>query len=124
MKKLMILGAGYTQIPLIEAAKRMGCYTITASIDGDYPGFLAADEAAYVDIADPRAVAEKAAKLQVDGVTTCGLDLGMAAIGAACEALSLPGPSAEAARKASNKLEMKKALSAACLLYTSPSPRD
>ena len=113
MKKLMILGAGYTQIPLIAAAKRMGCYTITASIDGDYPGFLAADEAAYVDIADPRAVAEKAAKLQVDGVTTCGLDLGMAAIGAACEALSLPGPSAEAARKASNKLEMKKALSAA-----------
>lgn len=110
MKKLMILGAGYTQVPLIEAAKHLGCHTITASIDGDYPGFAAADEAAYVDIADPEAVVEKARQLQVDAVTTCGLDLGMAAIGAVCEALKIPGPSSDAAGKASNKLDMKKAL--------------
>lgn len=110
MKKLMILGAGYTQVPLIEAAKHLGCHTITASIDGDYPGFAAADEAAYVNIADPEAVVEKARQLQVDAVTTCGLDLGMAAIGAVCEALKIPGPSSDAAGKASNKLDMKKAL--------------
>lgn len=113
MKRLMILGAGYTQIPLIEAARRLGCHTITASIAGDYPGFEAADETAYVDIADPQAVAEKAKELQVDGIATCGLDLGMAAIGAACEQMHLSGPSREAAKKASNKLEMKKALVAA-----------
>lgn len=110
MKKLMILGAGYTQVPLIEAAKHLGCHTITASIDGDYPGFAAADEAAYVNIADPEAVVEKARQLQVDAVTTCGLDLGMAAIGAVCEALKIPGPSSDAAGKASNKLDMKNAL--------------
>lgn len=106
----MILGAGYTQIPLIEAAKRLGCRTITASIKGDYPGFDIADESAYVNIADPAAVVEKAREFQVDAVATCGLDLGMAAIGAVCEELDLPGPTAEAARKASNKLDMKEAL--------------
>lgn len=112
-KKLMILGAGYTQLPLIDTAKAMGIHTIVASIPGNYPGFAAADEFVYVDIADPEAVTEKAAAIGADGVCTCGLDLGMAAIGAACEALGLPGPSREAARKASNKWDMKRALAGA-----------
>ncbi len=110
MKRLMIMGAGYTQIPLIETAKRMGCHTIAASIPGDYPGLAAADEVALVDIADPDAVVEKAKEMNVDAVTTCGLDLGMASIGAVAEALHLPGPSRRAAALASNKLQMKKAL--------------
>ena len=46
MKKLMILGASYTQIPLYEAAKRLGVRTIAASIPGEYPGFGIADETA------------------------------------------------------------------------------
>jgi len=110
MKKLMIMGAGYTQIPLIEAAKRLGCHTIAASIPGDYPGFAAADEVALADIADPDAVVKKAKELNIDAVTTCGLDLGMAAIGAVAEALHLSGPSKRAAALASNKLQMKTAL--------------
>lgn len=113
MKKLMILGAGYTQIPLMEAAGRLGVHTIAASIPGDYPGFAHADEQVYVDIANPQAVKKAAAHLSVDGIATCGLDLGMRAIGAACEALHLPGPSGAAAEKASDKYEMKKALTAA-----------
>ena len=112
-KKLMILGASYSQIPLIEAAKRLGITTIAASIPGDYQGFRHADERVYVDISDPEAVVREAARLGIDGVATCGLDLGMAAIGAVCENMHLPGPSAEAARKASNKWNMKQALTEA-----------
>lgn len=40
-KKLLILGAGIYQVPLIETAKRMGLETIVASIPGNYPGFAA-----------------------------------------------------------------------------------
>lgn len=108
-RKLMVLGASYSQIPLIETAKKMGFSVVAASIPGNYPGFAAADEAAYVDIGDPQAVLEEAKRLQVDGVATCALDLGMAAIGLVCETMGLKGPSAQAAQKASNKLEMKKA---------------
>lgn len=113
MKKLMILGASYTQIPLYEAAKRLGIHTIAASIPGPYPGFAYGDESAFVNIADPEAVTQGAKDLQADGIATCGLDLGMRAIGRACQELGLPGPSREAAEKASNKYQMKQALTAA-----------
>ena len=112
MRKLMILGAAYTQIPLFEAAKRLGVRTVAASIPGDWPCFDLADECAFVDISDPEAVAAAAREHAVDGITTCGLDLGMRAVGYTCEKLSLPGPSADAALKASDKYEMKKALAA------------
>ena len=44
MKKILILGAGIYQVPLIKTAKRMGLYTIVASIPGNYPGFELADK--------------------------------------------------------------------------------
>lgn len=106
----MILGASYTQTPLFEAAKKMGLTTVAASIPGDYPGFALADETCYVDISDPQAVVEAAREAKVDGVATCGLDLGMAAIGKVCETLQLPGPVNNSGFLASNKFEMKKAL--------------
>ena len=37
MKKIMILGAGIYQVPLIRTARRMGLYTIVLSIPGVYP---------------------------------------------------------------------------------------
>ena len=40
MKKIMILGAGIYQVPLIRAAKEMGFFVIVVSIKGDYPGLL------------------------------------------------------------------------------------
>ncbi len=55
-KKLMILGASYSQLPLINKAREMGIYTIAASTPGDWPGFDAADESAFVDISDPEAI--------------------------------------------------------------------
>ena len=47
MKKIMILGAGIYQVPLIKTAKRMGLYTIVVSIPGNYPGFALADKVYY-----------------------------------------------------------------------------
>ncbi len=113
MKKVMILGAAYTQVPLYEAAKRLGIRTVAASIPGDYPGFALADECAFVDILDPAAVIREGKERGIDGVATMGFDLAMPAYGAVCEELGLPGPSKAAAERASDKLKMKEALTAA-----------
>ena len=51
-KKLLILGAGIYQVPLIETAKRMGLETIVASIPGNYPGFALADKVVYENTVD------------------------------------------------------------------------
>ena len=110
MKKLMILGAGYTQVPLHKAAHKLGYRTIAASIPGNYDCFSIADEIAYVDISDPKAVSESARQLNADAVATCGLDLAMKAIGYVNEELSLNGPSRLAAETVSNKYLMKQAL--------------
>lgn len=108
----MILGASYSQLPLYEAAERLGIKTVAASIPGDWPGFQAADESTYTDISDPMAVMEAACKLQVDGITTCCLDTGVRAIGYACEKLGLKGLSEKAAEVSSNKFKMKEAFMA------------
>lgn len=113
MKRVMILGASYSQIPLFEAARKMGIQTIAASIPGSYRGFAYADEICHVNIADPQAVTMAASNLNIDGIATCSLDLGMRAIGTVCDQLHLPGPSEHAAVCASNKWEMKKALTEA-----------
>ena len=59
----MILGASYSQLPLYEAAKRLGVFTVAASTPGDWPGFDIADESSYTDISDCEAVLEAVANL-------------------------------------------------------------
>ena len=81
MKKILILGASASQVPLIKTARKMGLHTIAASTPGAWPGFNEADQAAYVDISDPEAVLACARENRVDGVTTCCLDTGVPAIG-------------------------------------------
>ena len=105
----MILGASYSQLPLYEAAERLGIKTIAASTPGDWPGFQAADESTYTDISDPGAVMEAVRKFQADGITTCCLDTGVRAMGYACEKLGLKGLSEKSADISSNKFKMKEA---------------
>ncbi|MCD7734798.1 MAG: ATP-grasp domain-containing protein [Clostridiales bacterium] len=113
MKKLMILGASYSQVPLIRAAKRLGLYTVVASIPGSYPGFGEADAVCYADITDPEAVLAAARAEQIDGICTCCMDTGLLAQGYVCSQLGLPGPSWETARLCTNKYRMKEAFLAA-----------
>ena len=72
MKKVMILGAGIYQVPLIKQAKAMGIYTIVVSIRGNYPGFEIADKVYYEDTTDFNAVLEIAKKEKIDGIVTAG----------------------------------------------------
>lgn len=109
MKKLMILGASYSQIPLIRVAKQLGLRTIAASIPGDYPGFAEADDVCYADITSPDEVLAAARSHKIDGIATCCMDTGVLAQGYVCTELGLPGPSAKAAQLCTNKSWMKDA---------------
>lgn len=107
MKKLMILGAGIYQVPLIKTAKRMGLYTIAVSIKGNYPGFSLADKVYYEDTTDYETVKRIAREENIDGIVTAGTDVAVITIGEVCDSLGLCGLSAEAAKIASNKMLMK-----------------
>lgn len=112
MIKLMILGASIYQVPLIKTAKRMGLYTIVASVKGKYPGFAIADKACYINTIDKQAILEECQKEGVSGICTSGTDVAVATIGHVNEALGLAGISEDAAVKACDKSAMKEAFKA------------
>ena len=57
-KKLMILGAGIYQVPLIKKAKEMGLETLVVSIKGNYPGIALADSFYEIDTRDYEKILE------------------------------------------------------------------
>ena len=89
MKKLMILGASYSQLPLCKTAKKLGIATVAVSTPGDWPCFDIADECSYTDISDPEAVLKSAREHSIDGITTCCLDAGIRSIGYVCERMGV-----------------------------------
>lgn len=109
MKKLMILGAGIYQVPLIKKAKEMGLETLVVSIPGEYPGFAFADRVIELDTRDQEAVLREAQREEIQGICTSGTDVAVASIGYVCEKMGLTGISYEAARLVTDKAKMKKA---------------
>ena len=109
MKKLMILGASYSQLPLYKMAKKLGVSTVAVSTPGDWPCFAIADEYSYTDISDPEAVLKAAREHNIDGITTCCLDAGIRSIGYVCEHMGLKGLSEQAGFLCSDKYYMKEA---------------
>ncbi|MBQ6315218.1 MAG: ATP-grasp domain-containing protein [Mogibacterium sp.] len=112
MKKLMILGAGIYQVPLIKKAQSMGIYVIVTSIPGNYPGFEIADKVYYENTTDYEAILKIAREEKIDGIVTSGTDVAIITVGKVCDALGLPGLSAEAAAIATDKILMKEAYQA------------
>lgn len=108
-KKLMILGAGIYQMPLIKRAKNMGLETIVLSIPGDYPGISFADKFYPVDTRDSESVLRLAQQEEIDGICTSGTDIAVRSIGYVNSRMNFSGISKEAAWKATDKVLMKEA---------------
>lgn len=107
MKKILILGAGIYQVPLIKTAKEMGLYTIVASISGNYPGFELADKVYYENTTDYAKILSIARREKINGIITTGTDVAVITIGRVCDTLGLTGLSFKAAEIATDKLLMK-----------------
>lgn len=108
MTKLMILGAGVYQVPILTKARERGLYTIAVSPEGDYPGLAIADKVYHIDVRDKNRVLEAARAEQIDGIATDQTDLAMATIAYVAEHMGLPGISYECARLFTDKSLMRK----------------
>lgn len=109
MKKIMILGAGIYQVPLILKAKELGLYTIVVSIPGDYPGFSCADQICCLDTRDRQAILNTAEKEKISAICTAGTDVAVSSVGYVCDHLGLCGISFEASQTVTDKWKMKQA---------------
>lgn len=89
-QKIMILGAGEGQLPLIRRAKAAGCYVIVVSPKGDYPGFALADEYLYEDISAVEKVFLLAKDRGIDAIATDQTDVSVPTVQYVASRLCLP----------------------------------
>ena len=109
MKKLMILGAGIYQVPLIKKAKELGLYAAVVSWPGSYPGFALADEIVYADTRDKEGILNAARRIGIDGIVTTGTDVAVSSLGYVCSQMGLTGIPYRAAQILTDKAAMKEA---------------
>ncbi len=109
-KTIMILGASYDQIPMIEKANEKGLKVISIDGDIDAPGFAIVEEHYCVDVMDSDKILEIAKKKQIDGITTMVSNLGMRTVAYVANEMNLPAIPIESANTATDKDEIKETL--------------
>ena len=72
--KILIIGASWEQVPLIKAAKNIGCEVIATSPSIDAEGFIYSDHFEIVDPRDLKAIIDVAYKYSVNAVTSDSCD--------------------------------------------------
>lgn len=90
-KKVLLLGGSFFQVPSVQAAKRLGYYTITCDYLPDNPGHKFADEYYNVSTTDMPAVLELAKTLKIDGIVCYASDPAAPTAAYVAEKLGLPG---------------------------------
>lgn len=106
-KKIMILGGGYYQLPLIKKSVELGYYTIVCGIAGNYPGYKYATKWYDVDTFDKESCLKIAQQEKIDGIVLCGTDAMMTTLGFIVDQLKLKGPSEKSCIYSTNKALMK-----------------
>lgn len=111
-KKIMILGASILQLPAIKKAKEMGLDVIAVDMNPEAVGFnvpgIVKEVISTINIP---AILEAAKRHRIDGIMTLASDMPMRSVAAVAKELGLVGISDDTALKATNKAEMRLALS-------------
>ncbi len=111
-KTLLMVGAGVEQVPGILLAQKLGLFVVAVDGNPNAPGFAYADGHDVVSTYDVSGNVRFAKKYsrdvrQIDGVMTLASDVPIT-VAAVAHALGLPGHTLRTARRASDKLLMKR----------------
>ena len=107
MKKILILGAGEMQIPVIQKVNEMGHESIALDYDEKAVGFEYAQKKYVVSSTDSEKVLEVAKKEKVDAILTTS-DYPVNVVAKVCKILNLPAMSPEVANICTNKYLQRK----------------
>jgi len=118
MKRLLILGAGLLQIPIILKAKELGVFTIGADDDGNAPGMELCSKAIKCHITKPEIMLDIAQKEKIDGVIHPCSEVAMNSMGFINDNMHLSGLDSEMVIRSTNKECMRRSFRE----YGAPSP--
>lgn len=120
MSKLLVLGAGLLQIPVIEKAHEIGCFVIAADGNPSAPGLKIADKGIVANITSEEEMLNIAKSENIDGVIHPCSEVAMGVMGRINDEMCLSGISKEIALKSTNKHLMRLAFER----YGAPSPKS
>ena len=90
-KRLLLLGGGHAEIPLIKAAQELGWYVITTGNAREGLGHPYADKNVFADFSDKEAMLALARSENVQAVCSGCNDFALLSTAYVCEKLELPG---------------------------------
>jgi biotin carboxylase len=106
-KKILILGASFSYLGCIKAAKEMGCKVLVADRDPNALGLRYADIPLHAGITNIEKCIQLARQHRIDGVVAVN-DFGVMTAARISEELNIPGLPPEVAKIATNKYLMRK----------------
>ena len=110
MKKLLVIGGGRWQIPLVKKIKSMGHYVICTNLYENSPAFKYSDESYVIDILDIEKNLKLAKDKKVDAVLSDQTDLAVKTVAIISEKLGLKTIGIKTAELFTNKSLMRKEL--------------
>ncbi len=90
MKKILLLGGSEQQIPAIQHAKKLGCYTIICDYLSDNPGQHYADKFYCISTTDKDAISKVAQVERADGIVAYASDPAAPTAAFVAESMGLP----------------------------------
>ena len=103
MKKLLVIGAGIGQVPIVKKAKEMGVHVTVVTMAGKQPCIELADDVIYSDIYERDYIVEEAKKRGITAVTSDQKDLMNPTVAYVAEKMRLPGNKFETVMSYCNK---------------------
>lgn len=110
MKKVLVIGGGEYQIPLIKRIEEMGHKAYCVDYNEKAPGFEYASEHKIIDVLDKEACLKYAQEKNVDAVMTFAATLPLPTVAYVGENMGLKTISSTAAKLSLNKYNIKKYL--------------
>lgn len=110
MKRILVIGGGKWQVPIIQKVKEMGHYAICSNLYEDSIGFQFADESFVANVLDKEKNLEIADKVKPDGIITDQSDIAVNTVAYISEKLGLKGVTVDVADLYTNKLKMREEL--------------
>jgi carbamoyl-phosphate synthase large subunit len=102
MQRILILGAGEMQLPIIQKAIESSIYTIVVDMDAKAPGLLIANKTALISTIDYDKILLLAKEEHIDGILTTS-DFPVNIVAKVAQELSLPAMSVNVAKICTDK---------------------
>lgn len=115
MKRVLVIGGGAYQVPLIRRIRELGHEAYCVDYNPHCPGFAVATDARVINVLDAEACLAYAKELNIDGVMTYGATLTLPTVAYIGERMGLPALPLETAEISKSKYKIKQCLADAGL---------